>query len=160
MGWQLTTSAIPIIVIPTVKHIMLSIISICFFFFFLCVCQRYIIQLHVNTLKKTVTFFLNTTREQIRKHGKALGWMKGSERTGQRRRKGEQRGGQVWFPLSLLHRPLKRSRGGKVEKKERKKLRSTEGSSRIAPVCVQSESQINRPVKTWAIREQLCVLSL
>lgn len=81
---------------------------------------------------------------------------RGEEEGKRERRKGEDRRGQVWFPLSFLYRPLRRSRGRKAEEKKR----AEKGSSRSAPVCVQSESQINRPVQTEAIREQRCVLSL
>lgn len=43
--------------------------------------------------------------------------------------------------------------------KYKKGIRSAEGSSRITPVLVEPESHINRPVKTRAIGEQLCILS-
>lgn len=49
---------------------------------------------------------------------RALSWIRRNKRISAEEKRRRGRRGQVWFPLSFLYRPLRRSRGGNVEKKE------------------------------------------
>lgn len=131
MGRQLTTSAIHIIVIPTVNYIILGIISICFLF----VCQQYIIQLHVDTLKKTVTLKKNPNREQIADYkASQSSWMdewKWENRTVEKERRTKGRTGVIPTQFSAQTSEEKQRKKNRKKRKERKNLEVKKGAAEL-----------------------------